>query len=477
VADTTLGTADHPLRVAIIGSGPSGFYAADHLLSRDGVNVQVDMFDRLPTPFGLVRGGVAPDHQKIKSVTRVYDKIAAHPEFRFFGNVELGRDLSRDDLLAYHHAVIYAVGAKSDRRMGIPGEHLPGSHSATDFVGWYNAHPDFRSLSFDLSGSTAVVVGNGNVAMDVARILASTPEELARTDIADHALEALRHSSITRIILLGRRGPAQAAFTPKELRELGELGAAQVIADPDAVALDALSEEWVINTPDRNRDSNLEVMNAYAAADDEGAAKQVELRFLASPTELRGDGRVQSMTVVHNELQPASDGQLRPRATDRHEEIPVDIVFRAIGYQGTPIHGLPFDDWGGVIPNDDGRIVDPAADNAVVRGEFVVGWIKRGPTGIIGTNKPDAHQTVDRLFEDLDAGLLNTPQTPDRTVFERVVAERQVDAVSYEDWKTIDRLEVERGAAHGGRPRRKFSRVEEMIAVLQDTETGGSSSS
>lgn len=467
------GTPDHPLRVAIIGSGPSGFYAAEHLLNRDGLHVQVDMFDRLPTPFGLVRGGVAPDHQKIKSVTRIYDKIAAHPAYRFFGNVEIGRDLARDDLLAYFHAVIYAVGAKADRRMGVPGEYLPGSHSATDFVGWYNAHPDFRNLRFDLSGTRALVVGNGNVAVDVARILASTPAELARTDIAEHARAALAESRITEVILMGRRGPAQSAFTPKELKEMGEMEGAQVIVDPADVVLDDLSAAWVADHPDRNRDTNITVMTGYAQRPDTGAPRRIVLRFLSSPTRVLGTDRVEAVEIVHNQLQPAGDGQLRPRPTDRTETIPVDLVFRAIGYQGTPLPGLPFDDWAGVIPNRDGRIINPAADGAVVPAEYVVGWIKRGPTGIIGTNKPDAHATVDALLADHAAGTLNVPQIPDAGVLARLVAERQCEAVSYQDWLRLDAIERDRGERDGGRPRVKFSRIPEMIQALNEDTAAG----
>jgi ferredoxin--NADP+ reductase len=408
-----LGTDQQPLRVAVIGSGPSGFYAAEHLQNQKDLVVQVDMYDRLPTPFGLVRGGVAPDHQKIKSVTRVYDKIAAHPEFRFFGNVELGRDLTHADLSAYYHAIIYAVGARTDRRMGIPREYLPGSHSATEFVGWYNAHPDFRSLSFDLSGERAVVVGNGNVAMDLARILASPPDVLATTDIAEHALEALSESRIREIIVLGRRGPAQAAFTTKELRELGHIPGCDVVVDPAEAELDPLSAHQVARAPDRTRDANIEVLGTYAVTPPTGAPRRVVLRFLMSPVEIIGTDRVEGLVVARNELYRGEDGQLRARITDETETIPVDLVFRAIGYQGVPLPGIPFDAMNGVIPNAQGRIVDPVAGR-VVAGEYVVGWIKRGPTGIIGTNKPDSQETVEMLLDDLREGRLAKPDVPSR---------------------------------------------------------------
>lgn len=461
-----LGTPRVPLRVAIIGSGPSGFYAAEHLQGQDGLEVQIDMYDRLPTPFGLVRGGVAPDHQKIKSVTRVYDKIAAHPEFRFYGNVEMGRDLTHEDLSAYYHAIIYAVGARTDRRMGIPREYLPGSHSATEFVGWYNAHPDFRSLGFDLTSRAAAVVGNGNVAMDLARILASPPEALAATDIAEHALKALGDKEIREIHVLGRRGPAQAAFTNKELKELGELPDVDVVVDPDVVALDPLSAADVEARPNRTRDRNLELLREYASRPLSGASKRIVLHFLVSPVEIIGTERVEALTIVHNELYASEDGSIRPRPTDRRTTIPLGLVFRAIGYQGVPLPGIPFDAMRGIIPNVAGRIMEPRVE-APVQGEYVVGWIKRGPQGIIGTNKPDSQETVDSLLADLSAGHLNKEEVPSREVLERLLSERRRDFVSYEDWQLIDLLEQERGAASGA-PRVKFSKVEEMLHALQE---------
>lgn len=461
-----LGTPSAPLRVAIIGSGPSGFYAAEHLQDQDHLEVQIDMYDRLPTPFGLVRGGVAPDHQKIKSVTRVYDKIAAHPEFRFYGNVEMGRDITHADLSAYYHAIIYAVGARTDRRMGIPREHLPGSHSATEFVGWYNAHPDFRSLGFDLSVESAAVVGNGNVAMDLARILASPAEVLAQTDIAAHALRALSGNGIREIHLLGRRGPAQAAFTNKELKELGELPDVDIVVDPADLELDAASAAAVAAGPERNRDRNLEVLREYASRPPSGASRRIVLHFLVSPVEIIGTERVEGLTIVHNELYASEDGSVRPRPTARTTTLPVRLVFRAIGYQGVPLPGIPFDAMRGVIPNQAGRIIDPASD-APIEGEYVVGWIKRGPQGIIGTNKPDSQETVDSLLEDLAEGRLHKEEVPPRDVLERLLSERRRDFVSYEDWQLIDLLEQERGAASGA-PRLKFSRVEDMLRALQE---------
>jgi ferredoxin--NADP+ reductase len=467
-----VGTAGMPLRVAIVGSGPSGFYAADELQSREGLAVQVDMFDRLPTPFGLVRGGVAPDHQKIKAVTKAYDRIASHPEFRFYGNVEFGRDVTHEDLVHYYHAIIYATGARTDRRMGIPREHLPGSHSATEFVGWYNAHPDFRSLGFDLSAERAVVVGNGNVAMDLARILASSPEALARTDIAEHALEALSRSRVREVVILGRRGPAQAAFTPKELRELGELPEVDVVVDPADLRLDAASQEELERSQDRNRRTNLEILREYAARPVAGHPRRIVLRFLVSPVEILGTERVEGLVVVRNELVRSPEGSLRARHTTQRERLEAQLVFRAIGYQGVPLPGVPFDTAQGVIPNIAGRVLDPVRGETVP-GEYAVGWIKRGPRGIIGTNKPDAQETVASLLEDLAAGRLAKEEVPPRPVLERLLRERRRDFVSYDDWRLIDELERQRGRELG-RARLKFSRIDEMLdALWERKQTAG----
>jgi len=463
LTDHRLGSDARPLRVAVVGSGPSGFYAADHLHRQDGLVVQVDMFDRLPTPFGLVRGGVAPDHQNIKAVTRVYDKIAAHPEFRFYGNIEFGRELTHEDLQAYYHAVIYAVGARTDKRLGIPREYLPGSHSASEFVGWYNAHPDYRALSFDFSGSSAVVVGNGNVAMDLARMLLVPVDDLRRTDIAEHALQALGTSQIREVTILGRRGPAEAAFTTKELRELGELPDCDVIVAAEDLEFERAPEDEYSKTTQ----ANLDVLRAFAERKPTGATRRVVLRFLRSPVEIVGEDRVRGVVLARNELYRTEQGTTRARITDRTELLPADLVFRAIGYQGMPLLGLPFDAARGVIPNDRGRIVDPTTGEHLPA-EYVVGWIKRGPQGIIGTNKPDSHETVESLLEDYRAGLFEAHDVPDRSVLERLLGERRRDFVSYRDWQVIDMLERERGREAGERPRVKFSRVEEMLSALAE---------
>jgi ferredoxin/flavodoxin---NADP+ reductase len=464
-----LGTPDNPLRVAVIGSGPSGFYAAERLLNAPDFSVQVDVYDRLPTPFGLVRGGVAPDHQKIKSVTRVFDKIAAHPDFRFYGNVEIGRDVVRDEMTAYYHGIIYAVGARTDRRMWIPCEHLPGSHSATEFVGWYNAHPDYRRMRFNLEATSAAVVGNGNVAMDVARLLASPHEHLATTDISDHALTGLRESKVRDIHILGRRGPAQAAFTNKEIKELGELPGVDVIVDPAALELDPASQAYVNASDDKSLERNLAILQGYAEREPTGAPTRIHLHFLVSPVELIGGHRVEELVIGHNELYASEDGSVRPRLTDRRTTIPVGLVFRAIGYKGEPLPGLPFDERGGVVPNMAGRIVDPDSREPVV-GEYVTGWIKRGPQGVIGTNKPDGYESADSLLADAKAGLLDK-EVPAREVLEHLLGERQQSVVSFDDWRHLDELERGRGEPDG-RPRVKFTHIEEMLHALDQRGQG-----
>jgi ferredoxin/flavodoxin---NADP+ reductase len=449
--------------VAIVGSGPAGFYAAGHLLkskSHPDLCVQVDMFDRLPTPWGLVRAGVAPDHPNIKAVSRVYEKTAEHPEFRFYGNVELGRDLFHDDLTGRYHAVIYAVGAQTDRRMDIPGEDLPGSWAATEFVAWYNGHPDYPDLEFDLSAERAVVVGNGNVAADVARMLALTREELAETDVADHALEVLAESNVKEIVVLGRRGPAQAAFTNPELLELGDMTDADVFVDPGDAELDPISKAFIESeAAHATAKKNVDILGGYAAREPFGKPRRIVLRFLVSPVEILGEERVEGIRIVHNELVEDETGAVRARATDVTEELDCGLVFRSIGYRGTRVEGVPFDESRCVIPNDRGRILERT-------GEYAVGWIKRGPTGIIGTNKRDAQETVNVLLEDLDAGNLPAPSDPDRDTLEALLAERQPEAVSYAGWQAVDRVEREAGEPHG-RPRVKLCSFDELLEAAK----------
>lgn len=450
------------IRIAVVGSGPAGFYTAGHLLKESGGgggSIEVDMFERLPTPWGLVRSGVAPDHPKIKSVTRIYEKTAAHPRFRFFGNVELGRDISRDELAERYHAIVYATGSPTDRPLGIPGEELPGSHPATDFVGWYNGHPDYPDHNFDFSATRAVVIGNGNVALDVARMLTLTHEELAVTDIADHALHALDASNIEEIVVVGRRGPAQAAFTNPELLELGELADADVIVDPQEL-------ERALAVADPNTDPtserNVSVLRDYAQRTPAGKSKRVVLRFLLSPIELIGDGDgVRRVVLARNALQASEDGWLRAEPTGETETIEAELVMRAIGYRGKPLPGVPFDERSATIPNDGGRVT---GRDGPLPGEYAVGWIKRGPSGVIGTNKKDAQQTVDALLADLASDIHLQPSDPDRETIERLLRERVPAIVTYEGWSEIDRHEQSLGEPHG-RPRVKLTRIEELLQV------------
>jgi ferredoxin--NADP+ reductase len=452
-----------PLRIAIIGSGPSGFYAAGHALTHKAhpdLIVEVDMFDRLPTPWGLVRGGVAPDHPNIKAVSRVYEKTAAHEGFRFYGNVEFGRDIAQEDLAQRYHAVIYAVGAQTDRQMGVPGEELAGSWAATEFVAWYNGHPDYRELEFDLSSRRAVVVGNGNVAMDVARMLALSTEELARTDVADHALEVLAESAIEEIVVLGRRGPAQAAFTNPELLELGEMTDADVAVDPAEAQLDEHSARWLEAEADATARRNVEILRVYSQREATGKRRRIVLRFLASPFALVGGNRVEGVELVRNEIVRGDDGALRAAATEQRETIDAGIVFRSIGYRGVALPGVPFDERHGTIPNESGRLIER-------RGEYAVGWIKRGPSGVIGTNKKDAQETVNALLADAQDGSLLHPADPDRASLEGLLAERAPDHVTYRGWESIDRLERSAGEAQD-RPRVKLCSFDDLLGAAHD---------
>lgn len=461
-----IGSAENPLRVAIIGAGPAGFYAADHLLKQASLVVEVDMYDRLPTPYGLVRAGVAPDHQKIKSVTKIFDKVAARPEFRFFGNVEIGDQISVAELRNFYHQIVYTTGAQTDRYLNIPGVDLKGSHAATEFVAWYNGHPDFRNCRFDLTQERAAVIGVGNVAVDVARILCRTPAELAETDIADYALEALRHSRVKEVYVLGRRGPVQAAFTTPEIKELGEMADAEIVVLPEEAELDELSQKALAEADERSLARKVEIIQKYSRAEPSGKSRRLVLRFLVSPVELIGDreGRVKAMRIVRNQLYLTEAGSLRSRYTDHTEELPVGLVFRSIGYRGVPLPGVPFNENWGVILNDGGRVLDPEAQRPRP-GEYTAGWIKRGPTGVIGTNKPDAVETVERMLDDLQAGLTLQPSQPQATAVEQFVRSRQPQYFSYSDWLRLDELEVARGAELG-RPRLKLTNVEEMLAAL-----------
>lgn len=450
-----------PLTVAIVGTGPSGFYAAEHLL-KQSPGITIDLFDRLPTPYGLVRGGVAPDHQKIKSVTRIYEKIAANPAVRFFGHVEFGTDLTIEDLRRHYHAVIFAVGAPTDRSLGIPGESLAGSHPATDFVGWYNGHPDYRDHQFDLTATSAVIIGMGNVAVDVVRILARTPEELTATDIAGHALDALAQSRIRDIYMIGRRGPVQGAFTNPELKELGEMAGADIDVRPRDLELDPGSAAILASTDDKTVEKNIATLRHFAGQAKRGKPKTIHLRFLLSPTELSGHGRVERIVLGHNQL-VASGSDLKAVATGTSETLPAGLVFRSVGYLGVAIPGVPFDAKRGVIPNAAGRVL--SGPDTLATGQYAVGWIKRGPSGVIGTNKPDAVESADSLLADHAAGLLPAPAVSDRAAIPALLDARKIRWTDWQDWLTLDALEKAQGEA-AGRPRVKLTRIEEMLKAV-----------
>ncbi len=451
-----------PLRVAIVGSGPSGFYAAEALLKQSSPPVAVDMFDRLPTPYGLVRGGVAPDHQKIKSVVAVYEKIASSPSFRFFGNVQAGKDIQAEELKSRYDQVVYAVGNESDRRLGIPGEDLKGSHSATAFVGWYNAHPDFQGERFDLSVESAVVVGVGNVAMDVARLLAEDAGHLEPTDIAEEALEALRQSRVRTICLLGRRGPAQAAFSPAEIQEIGSLESADLVVDAGELIVDEASRK---DYQDPKNKKNVDYLKERAKAGEGTRPRKIRLRFCVSPVEILGEGgRVKAVKVEKNRLALGKDGRVKSEGTGVFETLPAGLVLRSVGYRGVPIPGVPFDERSGHIPNAAGRVLD-APGGRPRPGEYVVGWAKRGPTGLIGTNRADSIETVRMMAEDAAAGRFCPASAPDSESVPALLKKRGVRHVSFQDWKRLDVLELARGKARG-KARRKFADVSQMLAAL-----------
>jgi ferredoxin--NADP+ reductase len=439
------------LRVAVVGSGPAGFYAADALLKSDEPAVEVDMIDRLPTPWGLVRLGVAPDHENIKAVSRAFEKIAARPGFRFFGNVEVGSSVSHDELVERYDAVVYTVGAQTDRRLGIPGEDLPGSWPATAFVAWYNGHPDFQELGFDLGTERVVVIGNGNVAIDCARMLALTAEELAPTDTVDAAADAIVASPVREIVMLGRRGPVQAAFTPPELKELGELAGAEPVVDAADLALDPASERELEADRERAR-RNYDLLQEYAARELDGRPRRIVLRFLSSPVAILGEERVEGVEVVRNEL-VEEGGRLVARPTGEIEVIPCGLVLRSVGYKGVALPGVPFDERAGTIPNDRGRV-------AGAERTYAAGWIKRGPSGVIGTNKKDAAETVELLLEDARAGRLACVDSTQS--LEALLDAKGVHYVEYAGWQAIDAAERAAGEPLA-RPRVKLASWEKLL--------------
>jgi ferredoxin--NADP+ reductase len=439
------------LRVAIVGAGPSGLYAAVELLRRDP-GAAVNLIDRLPVVGGLARFGVAPDHGVRRQVTAVYERLAlASRRFRFYGNLRVGEDLAHQDLLEHHHAVIYASGAASDRRLGIPGEDLPGSHAASEFVGWYNGHPDYCGRQFDLSAERAVVVGNGNVALDIARLLLMSPGELRRTDVADHALAALQYSQVREVLVLGRRGAAQAAFTAPELLELETLRDVDIVVDHGQAAPGAEPASLRVR-----------LIEEYARREARGHSRRLVLRFLGSPLEIIGRERVEGLRIGRNRLESDGAGSWHAVPTGGEEVLPAGLVFRSVGYRAEPLAGLPFDRGAAIVPNEQGRVIDPAVRQAC-SGVYVAGWLKRGPSGGIGMNKRCSHETIASLLDDARQGLLPQPAAAEGG-FDALLARRRAAVVDYGGWKRIDRHELAQGAA-SGRPRVKLSTMPELLRV------------
>ena len=454
-----------PLRVAVIGAGPSSFYAVEALLDSEDATVEIDMFDRLPTPFGLVRYGVAPDHLRVKSVTRRFAAIARHPRLRFFGGVEYGTHIALEDLKRHYHQILFATGAASDSKLGVPGEDLKNVHAARDFVAWYNGHPDFRSWSFALTQRRVAVIGMGNVALDIARILCLTPAELAATDMPEYARSALAASGVEEVFVVGRRGPAQAAFTPPELRELAKLEGADLILRSEEIELDDISRAALDAGDDRAAKRNVALLEELAEAPPAGKARRLHLRFLASVAAFSANEHdaVGSMALSRNRIAAKETGTVVAEATGEIEDLPVALVFRSVGYRGEPLPGLPFDARWGVLPSDRGRVLDPS-DGQRCEGIYAVGWIKRGPSGVIGTNKPDARETATSMLEDARRGLVLDPIAPGSEDAAATVRSRRPRYFTFDDWLVIDELERARGRA-AGRPRLKFTSVEEMDAA------------
>ena len=452
-------------RVAIVGAGPAGAFAAARLLATNPV-VEIDLFDRLPTPWGLLRAGVAPDHQEIKRLEDTFDRDTLARGCRFLGNVEVGVHISHPELVRHYSAVVYATGAQSDKSLGIPGEDLPGSWAATEFVAWYNGHPDYQDFEFDLSASRAVVIGNGNVAADVVRMLTLSPSDLERTDVADHALAALRASQIEEVIVLGRRGPAQAAFTSAELRELGRMPGVALAVDQDEVELDPESARWLAEQGTFTARKNVQLLREFAAVPPPGdARRRVKLRFLCSPVEIRGERRVQAIDVRRNRIMRATDSTPKAEPTeDQTQTIECGLVLRSVGYRAVPLPDVPFDERYHVLPNERGRVLGP--DGSPVAGVYAVGWIKRGPTGILGTNKRDAAETIDCLVDDLRSGVLESPQPRARERLDALLAERQPELVTADGWRAIDSHELRHGAEQQ-RPRVKLASRAELLSATR----------
>ncbi|WP_068269943.1 FAD-dependent oxidoreductase [Aldersonia kunmingensis] len=442
------------LRVAIIGAGPAACYTAEELVKVTGV--EVDLFERLPTPYGLIRAGVAPDHLHTKAITDLFAKTFTNKRMAAHFNVEVGKHVTHEELLAHHHAVVYAVGANNSRDLGIPGETLPGNFGASDFVGWYNGHPDRAEDDFDLTGERVVIVGNGNVALDVARVLLMSPERLHKTDIAEHALNALGESAVREVVIVARRGPRDAAFSAAEFMALGHLEGIDVVIesdDLDADPADDVETAW-----------KLEIAREYAERPQSPDNKRIVFRFMAAPVEVVGDDKVTGLRVVRNSFDANGKLVAGDPATDA-EVIETSLVLRSIGYRGREIADVPYDAAAGVVPNDGGRVLGD--DGEPIPGVYVSGWIKRGPRGVIGTNRTCAEQTVARLWEDFDSGKLSRG-VQDRESLETFLHERGIDKVEWQGWKAIDAAERSRGS-DTKRPRVKFVSIDEMLLTAKGT--------
>jgi len=459
---STLGTEENPLLVAIVGSGPSGFYAAEALIKSDA-NVKVDLLERLPSPYGLVRSGVAPDHQKLKQVIALYQKTADSADFNLIANVNVGTDITIEELCESHHAVIMTSGAETDRKLGVPGEDLDGSYTATEFVGWYNGHPDYRDREFDLSHDVAVIIGQGNVAADVSRILSKTVDELKHTDIAQHALDTLAESKIKEIHVIGRRGPAQAKFTPKELREFGELSDCNSIVQASDMTLNPESHKELEEKSNIGSKKIYDLFCDFSKREaDSAKSRNCHFKFLMGPKELVGESKLEKIILEKNQLSGDAFKQ-SARGTGETLELETGILFRSIGYRGVPIAGVPFHDSWGTIPNEKGRITDN--DGNIIPKLYTAGWIKRGPSGIIGTNRACSVETVQCLLEDiekLDDGMSRSGAEKIYSILDG----KNIRHISFDDWKKIDDKEVEIGEPKG-KPREKFTYVEEMLSVIE----------
>lgn len=455
-----IGTPDKPLTVAVVGAGPSGFYATEALLKSD-IDVRINLFERLPSPYGLVRSGVAPDHPKLKQAIQIYNKIADNDNLNYIGNVTVGKDISVDELKQHHHALIFTCGAETDRRLDIPGEDLSGSYTATEFVGWYNGHPDYRDRNFDLSHETAVIIGQGNVAADVSRILSKTVDELKHTDIAEHALDVLAGSKIKDIYVIGRRGPAQAKFTSKELREFGELTDCDPIVDSSELTLNDASEKEL---QDKSNIGNKKIYDMFVEYSQRATGcknRRCHFQFLRSPVELTGADRIERVKIEKNQLSGEPFKQ-SARGSGETYELDTGILFRSIGYRGVPIDGVPFHEGWGTIPNEKGRVTE---DDKVIPQMYTAGWIKRGPSGIIGTNRACSIETVGCLLEDLEqlSGLDINPSTD---ALNNLLSERNLRVINFQQWQQIDQSEIARGEPKD-KPREKYTRRNEMFEVLK----------